>query len=193
MKVSIVSLIVGSLIAAVLIFFWGFVFWAQVTAPEWALKGVPEEHLEEVNVAVRNLEHGTYITPFQGQVEGESPEGWMDRHREGPLMMLSVVPDGAKPMEMTGMIQGFVHGWIAAFTAAIVLAMAAPALPAYGQRFAFVLMLGAFTTIWAEPAHSIWWWRTCGASTWFAFYGMGAWLVAAIALAAFVKVPVRKP
>ena len=87
--------------------------------------------------------------------------------------------------------QGFVHGWIAALAAALVLAMAAPALPGFGQRFAFVLMLGVFTTVWAEPSHSIWWWRTCGASTWFAVYGLGAWGGAAVALAAFVKTPRR--
>ena len=86
---------VGVVISAVLLFCWGFVFWAILPVPNWSIQSVPVEHLEQLNAALRNLDQGTYVCVMRDQIWGETPEQLAERHAAGPLASLSVDPDGA--------------------------------------------------------------------------------------------------
>ncbi len=180
-------IIIGAAISAVLIFMWGFVFWANINSPEWAIKPVPGDQLEAVNSALKELPAGTYVSPCKGQIDGEDAEGRAVRMESGPVVMLSVDPDGAPAMDPKQLGEGFLHGLLSALAAGILLAMAAPALRSFVSRFCFVFMLGVFTTLWAQPNHTIWFFRSCGSTTWFMIYDIVAWTLAAIVLAALIR------
>ena len=181
----------GVVVSAVLIFGWGFLFWVILPVPAWSIQGVPAEHLEQLNEALRNLDAGTYVCVTDHQIPGETQEQLAARHAEGPLASFSVDPDGAPMGSPLTLIEGFVHALIASALMALLLVLAAPSLPGYSERLKFVVIAGLFATLWAQPSYSIWFLRSCGATTWYVLYDLGAWLLSGLSLAYFVVPAIR--
>ena len=144
-----VRLVIGSVLASVLIFLWGFGFWVLMPHPSWGFKSIPAEHLEEFNHDLALLEPGTYVSPYDGQIPDETAEEMAARHEVSPIVILSVDPDGAPMMSPVAMIQSYLHGLIAAFMMGVLLMLAAPALPGYSERVKFVVVAGLFCALWA--------------------------------------------
>lgn len=181
-----VRLVIGSVLAAVLMFVWGFLFWVVIPQPSWGFKAIPGEHLDEFNYDLALLEPGTYVSPYPGQVPDETEEEMIARHEVSPIVYLNVDPDGAPMISPVAMGQGFVHGLLAALAMGFLLLLAAPALPGYSERVKFVWIAGIFCAIWAQPNHTIWFNRSCGVTTWYCIYDVLTWMLAGLVLAYFV-------
>ena len=181
-----VRLVIGSVLAAILIFVWGFVFWTVLPHPSWGFKPIPAEHLEEFNYDLALLEPGTYVSPYHGQLPGETAEEMATRHEISPIVLLNVDPDGAPMMSPVTLVQGFLHGLLAASMMGVLLMLAAPALPGYSERVKFVIVAGLFCALWAQPNHTIWFNRSCGVTTWYCIYDVVTWALAGLVLAYFV-------
>ena len=177
-------MVVASLLSAVVIFLFGFVYWTMVPMPEWGNLNIPEMKLDDFNDAVKSFDKGTYVTQ---QYTGEPPEIFQDRVESKPVIVMSIDPDGAPMPDMMGMAEGLLHGWLSAFVVCVMLTMAAPGLSTFGARFCFVITAGVFGSMWCQIGDSIWWHRSCGSTTWLMVYDIVAWSLAAVVLAAMVN------
>lgn len=174
-------LALGSLLAAIAIFFWGFMFWAlfasidmqESSQDELALQQALAEHLPK---------SGTYYIPSLDERSDE----YAQRHRSGPIAMIFVKLEGAAPMNPVSMLAGFLHEAIFAFLIGLLLLMALPALASYRRRVLFVTFMGVTAAFWSDFAYPIWWSHPWGFHVMNAFYSVVAWLIAGLILARFV-------
>jgi len=76
---------------------------------------------------------------------GESQEAWAARYRTGPVVpFLAYHPGGAEPFSPVQPLRGWILDVVSATIVAWMLSLAAPSLPGYAGRVAFVTLFGAF-------------------------------------------------
>ena len=183
MRIQFFRVLLGAILAGVVIFVWGFVFWGLIPAPSWSYRSVPESQIEPLGVSIKALERGTYVYPTPEM------EDVAEKHKAGPIYLVSVIPDGYDMGDPVIYGEGIAHTVLAALFAGVLLSWANPALCCYSHRVAFVALLGFFASMWSEPIQSIWFMRTCGASTWHVIYAAIAWFLAGLIMAAIVTGP----
>ena len=173
-------LVLGALLAAVVLFAWGFLYWGLIPSPgfhepsdEAALHQSLSEHLPE---------SGAYYVPL--------PEGGPDsiaRYEAGPIAFMFVRTTGGSPMPASMMIFGFIHMFITALLIGTLLRMMLPQLPAYGDRVLFVALIGIATAFWSDFSWPIWWRTPWTFFVWLGLYDVLAWTLAGTVLARFAK------
>ncbi len=186
--------LVGSLSAAVVMFAWGFIFWAALPSTQAMLRPIPNEEAV-VSVLEENLKEsgsGTYRFPLpseedQRRAPVRAMENAMRRYRIGPVGMLSYRAEGLDPMSPMVFATGFLHYFVSAVLAALLLAAAAPALRSYAARAGFVFLAGVFAAVALEGADPIWFFKPWDYSLYVAVYDMVCWLLAGLVLGIFVK------
>lgn len=173
------NLLIGSLLAAVAIFLWGFVFWAVFAEldtvssdAEIALQSALSEHVPET---------GTYLIPSLREDQAE----YTLRHLTGPTAMLFVRKSGSAPMSLGSFGLGLLHEFIFALLIGALLRMAWSALNTYGTRVAFVTLAGVTSAFWADLADPIWWLHPWGFHILNFVYAAIAWAIAGLILARF--------
>lgn len=173
------QIVLGSLLAAVGLFIWGFVFWGLLPNPGF------EEPTDEAAMwqsLVDNLPGtGAYYVP--------NPEGDAEsvaRLESGPIAFMFVRNEGSPVMPASMMVFGFIHMFITALLVGLLLRMMMPQLPTYGERVMFVAVLGVIATFWADIAFPVWWRTPWTFFLWMAVYDVTAWTLAGAVLARFV-------
>jgi hypothetical protein len=181
--VTMKQLVLGSLLAAVVLFFWGFVFWGLLPNPGFQEPANEEAVWQSLD---ENLpETGAYYIP---DPEGDSES--VARHESGPTAFLFVRNQGSPVMSVSMMAFGFVHMFITALLIGLLLRQASPRLPTYGKRVLFVVLVGAVATFWFDIAWPVWWGTPWTFFLWMAVYDVVAWTLAGVVLARFVQ-PMR--
>ena len=177
------GLLLGSLLAAVALFVWGFLFWGMpiVQPIDSGVDGA------KAQAALKELltHDGVYVVPEPpGQ---EMTEGWKAMHRQGPIATIFYRTRGMEPMAPTVFVLGFVHNLVTCLLIGLLLGKAIPALPSYGARVGFVVLAGVAATVWGHAGDPIWMahpWR-------FHLLAMGydfvAWTLAGAILGKFVR------
>jgi len=183
MNIQPVRIIVASLLAAVVIFMWGFVFWAKIPSPYFAHQTLPTDQIKNVTVDFKNMEKGTYL--FPQPEEGESDKEFAQRTKGEMAFYLNFDPDGAELKSRT-MLQGFLHAFVASVIAGVMICIVGSGFCCYAHRVFFVICLGIFATVWVDVGDSVWWFRSCGASTWHAIYHIVAWTLGGLVIGAIV-------
>ncbi|MEM8677734.1 MAG: DUF1761 family protein [Planctomycetota bacterium] len=183
-----IRLIFGSLISAVLVFVWGFVFWTLLPFPKQILTTLPgqETFIEELKAAVP--ESGAYMIP--GGMESASDEDVLRRHAEGPIATVLYHKAGAPPMAPKIFIQGFLHMFVAAFIAGIIIA--ASESNTYFSRVMLIFWVGVFCAVWVEINNVVWWYFPRDYALMRMAYHLSSCLIMGIVLAAVVR-PARLP
>jgi len=178
------KVILGSVVAAVAMFFWGFLYWAVFPFPFQIMHAVPNEPALAKALAEALPGSGVYILPHpQGVSEGE----FMKRHQAGPLAQILVEKRGANPMQGSIFFWGFVHMLASAFVLALVLRAAAPATATFGARFQIAALAGLAGALYSNLGKPIWWHQTWDFHLMYFAFDLGSWLLAALALAFFVR------
>ncbi|MCB1007661.1 MAG: hypothetical protein KDB94_02080 [Acidobacteria bacterium] len=178
------GMILGSLLAAIAMFVWGFVFWTTPLGRSTMSHGIDNDRAQE---SLREIfpEDGVYFVP--DVVEGEAQETWIERHRRGPLATVFYRRAGADPMEPIVFLNGFLHMLITCVVIAWLLGKALPALPTYGARLGFVLLAGFAATFWGHAGDPIWFYNPWKYHLMAMTYDLGAWGLAGLVLARFVR------
>jgi len=171
------SLLLGSLLSAVALFMWGFVY--------FGISGIPYNFLGEANdnglvLDAEFPESGTYVVP------DPRLENVEDLHLRGPFAMVHIRKGGMPMMSPSLMIGGFVHGFGYALLLGLLLKQICRK-SGYGARVGFVTLAGLAGTFMARIGDVIWWhnawdWQL---ST-MAYTVIGSSIVGAI-LAKFIK------
>ncbi len=147
-----VRIALAGLIGAVVLMVWSSVSW--MTIP-WHQPGeLPQQ--ERVTEALRGsgAESGIYVIPYPypdpnatEDQRAAAKEALEEAYRQGPIAFLVYRAKGTESPPTMAFVIGFVLDFVVATVAAIMLTMAASALPTFGNRLLFVMLLGLFAAI----------------------------------------------
>ena len=175
------KLLLGSFLAGLALFMWGFIYYGVSGIP-YKLLGTPNT-TAGADLKSSFPTDGTYILP------GPNAENLEAAQKEGPIAMVHIVRDGAEnPMSM--MLPGFFHGWAYCFLLGLTLQQVCKKA-GYGERVWFVTLVGIAGAFLARFGDAIWFlqdwsWQISN----FAYSVIGAAIAGAI-LAKFIKSPVK--
>lgn len=174
--------VLGTVIAAVVCFVWGAVYWMSPMATG-TFKQAKSDSLLGAELKLTLGETGVYFLP--GAAQGT--EEYAKAHREGPIALLFFQREGAEPMAGSTFAAGFAHGWVTIALIAVLLGLALPALSSYASRVGFVTLAGVASGVFSHIGGTVWWpigldWGLLQLG-----YHIGFWLLAGVILAVFYK------
>lgn len=177
-------LVLGALIAAFLMFMWGFAFWGSGMIDP--ASHMPPEGEQAVADSLRThaTQHGLYFVPdMKNGTEAEAAA----RMAQGPFAMIYVKPSGATMGDPAVMGMGFVHMFVTALLIGVLLTWVLAATPTWMDRFKVVILVGVIATMFAQLATPIWWHHSWGVASMFAAYDMVSYVLAGAVMAWAVK------
>ena len=170
------KLILGSVLAALALFAWGFIY--------YGFSGIPYRFLGQSSDAVAlSLKEsfptdGTYIFP------DPRTDNMEELQKRGPVAMIHIKPDGVPdPMSMMG--AGFIHGWIYSLLLAILLKQICKKT-GYGGRVGFVVLAATIGAFAARFGDAVWWQQAWGWQLANFAYAIAGGLIIGLILAKFV-------
>ena len=172
-------LFLGSVLAAVAMFMWGFVFYVASPAMDAAVRSVEDDAATQAMLRQHFNESGTYFIP--GPYLPEEELGKL--HQAGPLAMVTIRQEGAPPMDPMVLIWGFVHQWIICLLLGLLLLKAAPALAGYWSRVGFLALAGFTAALFIDYGTTIWWLADRSFALTNLVHDTAAWAVAGLVLA----------
>lgn len=178
--------IVAVLLASVVQFFWGFLFWTNAPTGLQMMKGVPEEDRLLQALKEQNLSTGVYFLPWYGASE-EDNEAMVRKHESGPLVQVIYHAEGVPAMDPKIFAFGYLHMVGGCLLASILLCLAGPGLPSYLARVLFVSLLGVFAAFALNFAQPIWFHHPWEFHLLQSVYDVVNWIVAGLILAAFIR------
>jgi hypothetical protein len=185
--------LLASMVAAVLMFAWGFVFWGLMGMSTQLAAPLPAEL--DLLAVLRNSQapSGMYIYPMLvDPSEEQARTEWEKKHREGPLLQLAYRKEGGPPMPPSMFAQGLTHYFAVALLTSCLLALAARGLPHFGGRLVFVLLVSLVAAIWTNVGDVVWWFHSPLYCLGNMAYTMGAGLVMGLVVAAIVRRPAEQ-
>ena len=185
--------VLASIISAVLMFIWGFVFWGMAGMAPRLLEPLPAEL--DVTAALRNVQapSGMYVYPMPPDPSDEEALAECKRkHEEGPLLRMAYRAEGSPPMPPSMFAQGLGYYFAVALLTGCLLALAVAGLPSYGSRLVFVLLLSLVAAIWSNVGDVLWWFHSPRFCLGNMAYTMGAGLVMGLVTAAIVRRPAQQ-
>lgn len=147
--------LLAGVLGALTVFVWGAISWMVLPWHPATVHNIPDGEPVVEMLRDRDLLTGVYHYPGELHDEDEPAavtdadrSAWTDRYRRGPNVNLLVYSsEGSDPFAPATFARGFLLLLIAATLAAYLLSLAAPSLPAYGQRVLFVALLGVFSAV----------------------------------------------
>ena len=184
--------LLGSLLSAVVLFFWGWIYWHFVPPLSGAWRAIPVEIEERL---VQDLDeslsvNGVYMYPRSDTSrpdQNAAHEEWIKKNQTGPRFMIFFNTQGFAQRDMSKtLIAGFVHMLVCSLFCGGLLASAGP-MCCYPARVFFVFMVGLFATVWINFSNPIWFHHPWDNALLFAGYNTVAWLLAGLVLGAIVS------
>lgn len=181
-----VRVILGAVLAAVVMFMWGFIFWAVLPVSNAVFKRLPDEEAVTAALASHIPQTGVYYFPYWDQADDEATQqAGMEKHARGPIGQVMFVREGVNPMAPATMIIGFIQMLVSTLLAGFMLRAWGPA--SFMGRVAFVTTLGLFAVVTISVSKVTWFHHPWPTAALDGAYYVAAWLLAGLVLAAFVR------
>jgi hypothetical protein len=177
-------LILGSLLAAVAMFFWGFLYWAASPFTYQIMRPAPNDQALAKAIGEALPASGLYLLPHPTQGTEEERTA---RFKAGPLLQVNLQKQGVDVVSGSVFFWGFVHMLLCSFLMALVLRIAAPALPSFATRFQAAALAGLAAAAYSNLGKPIWWHQTWDYHLLNFGFDLGSWLLAGAVLAWFVR------
>lgn len=178
-----VRVVLASLAAALVIFAWGFVYWAVLMPPSRIFGQSADEAALSEALVTYLLETDTYYVP-----------GWtsdtaalQSRFATGPVATIFFHRDGVATGSPLTFLYGYLQTALACLLVAMLLYRCASALPSYGGRVGVVLLAGLGGTVLVSLGGPIWWHQPWRFHLIQLLYAAVAWLLAGFVLGALIK------
>lgn len=181
----------ASVLGGLAAFVWGNVSWMVLPWHNWTIKNMTIEGEAAVSEALRAHAgaDGVYTLPGYPMEEGgDAWDAWMERHRQGPIVLIQYRAEGAEPMTPAVMVTGLLISVIASAVIAVLLSMAGGSLNTWPRRMGFLALLGAFAALVSHGA--LWNWMY---EPWDYALVMGLDIVATYLIAGSVVAAMVKP
>ncbi len=169
--------VVGSLLTAVAVFAWGFLFWSTVAPISF-----PAEDTELREVLLKSLPAtGVYFVPV--------PEGatYKADHEAGPLVQIFFRREGAPVMAPKLFVFGFLHNFVTALILSFLLAFAGAYGATYGRRVTIVVVAGLAAAVWTHFGQVIWFYHDGMHHLAVLCYDVIAFLIGGLILGRFIR------
>jgi hypothetical protein len=176
--------LIGIVVASVLMFVWGFIYWGILPVAGTVLKTMPNQESIVPVLESSIPSTGVYLIPV-GADAGEPDAATQERHARGPIATLVYTKEGGPMMPPSTMVKGYLHMLGAAVVAAIIL-MASGRREYFG-RLMICTWLGVFVAIWPELSRVIWFSFPRDYCVLYMTYHFTSCLLMGIVLAYFVK------
>lgn len=176
------GVILGAVIGAAVMFFWGFLFWGVLPVGSAAMSGVDNQATFQSMLAQNLGESGVYVVPFS---EDPSDAEFQALHAEGPIATVYYRAEGSEPMSTSTFVMGYLHELVVLLIMGVMLKMAA--IASYGARLVVVFLGGLSGAALSSLSGPIWWLHPWNMAVIDLIYQGVAWLLAALVLAALVK------
>ena len=173
--------ILGVVIGAVALFFWGFVFWMLMPYSASVIHTLPNQDTLVPALQDAIAEDGAHFVPGYGQ-----SEELMAKVQAGPVATLLFRKGGAPEYNKT-MINGFLHTLGCSFLMAIVVATAGRRT--YFGRLMLVVWVGLFAVLWIHMSPVIWFHFPIEYACLYMTYDLIAVIILGIILAFFIRPP----
>jgi len=178
------KLALPSLIAAVVMFLWGTVFWMS-PLPYSATVPLDNQAAMQQQVSDTFKQSGTYIFPSMMQ-EGVDQDKVMAMYEQGPNLIAHVMP-GRKAFDPNVFLKGFVHYFVVAFILGWLFLQVFSSKESFRQKFDVVSKLAFVFVVFTHGSELIWWGLPAGWTLWTAFYEFIALVLAGTVLAKMLK------
>ena len=172
----------GSLLGAIVMFVWGFIYWGTGAVDPFSHASGEGEAAVATALASSLPGAGVYFVP---DMANGTVDEWVERHKAGPIAMVSFQSAGADPQSPTTMLAGFVHMLVTVGVLGAALLLAG--LSGFADRFRLAAVIGVAATVFANLGDPIWFHAPWGFHLTVAIYDIVAWLVAGAVLAYFIK------
>ena len=187
-----IRLILGALLSAVVLFVWGFVFWAASGIMYQFIHRLPNE--DEVSQALQKTDpdSGTYLIPFpdpaaMSGADRDKEAALKTQDLKGPLVEIIYRKEGLDPTRPQEYAVGFCHFLAASLLAGVLLILSQPGLPRYWMRVAFVTLAGVFATVAVSFAGPIWFHHPWEAVLYTSAYQVIGWMLAGLVLGLVIR------
>jgi hypothetical protein len=170
--------IVGAAAAAVVMFLWGFVWWAALPFGAASLSTVSDVPALTEALRATLPTAGVYTIPGPAA----PPEAW-----GGIFAQIFYVPELANPMTPGNLLLGWLHGFVAALLAGYLLAGVTAALGSYLKRVLFVALLGLFAAFVVGIGNVVWFHHPLSYHLSGLVFTVINWSLAGLVLAAIIK------
>jgi len=175
--------VMGVVIAAVVLFLWGFVYWGFGPYRTMIWQQASDDVVAGEALREQFPTDGTYFVPGAGHDQATAEELYL----RGPVAFVHMISASGRPMfEMSIMIQGFILNLVVIILIAILLRQVASALPTYSQRVRFSALAGLTAAVLIDCGDAVWWQIDWPWMLYNGFYHFTAWLITGLILAKFV-------
>ncbi|MCZ6531514.1 MAG: hypothetical protein O7A08_00965 [SAR324 cluster bacterium] len=188
----ILRVIYGGALGAVVLMAFGYLYWALLLPPGTAIREVRDQ--PRLADALRSLlpAAGTYFIPHASASRQQSQGPRDGDHRpppelRGAVAMVHFNPQGGNPLSAQTYFLSFAHFVLSAGLAALLLAVALPALATYRRRAGFVFGLALFATFAVRLTDPIWYRLPWAYFLYSSLYLLVGWALAALVIAAVVR------
>jgi hypothetical protein len=179
------QVLIGAAVAAVAMFFWGFLFWAATPLPYTAvLRPAPDELALGQKLKEMLPKSGVFLVP--SPASGVSQDELAKRQAAGPVAQIIFNRDGVT-MGPGVFIGGLIHYFVASLVGALLLTAVLPAASSYGARVRVVFLAGLAGSVFSDLGKPIWWHYPWRFSLLDFTYDVTIWVIGALILAKFVR------
>ncbi len=178
-------ILIGSLLSAVALFLWGFVYWNVLPFRNSIYQSVPTEAsvLPQLSAAIPHS--GVYLLPNVANTPNEAELNKL--YSAGPIAEIIFLKHGAEPFSPYMFVHGFLHMFIAAFLMGILLSLALPALATYMDRVKAVVIAGLAGSFFAHLGDPIWFHHPWNMHILHFVYDLTCWILVGLILSRFVR------
>ncbi|MBI5759664.1 MAG: hypothetical protein HZA46_14190 [Planctomycetales bacterium] len=175
--------VVGIVIAQVVLYFFGFIWWGLGPYPSLIWKQARSDDAAAQALREQFPENGTYLVPSTAG----KPEDVDHAMRRGPVAFVHMLRvEGRAAMEPSIMVTGFATNLIVIVLIALLLGRCSTALPTYADRVKFVAFAGFIAAFFIDGGEIVWWQMPANWKLYQAGYDFLFWVIAGLILAKFV-------
>lgn len=174
---------IGVLIATIVFYMWGFVYWGASPIPYQTWNQAPDDRAAGAALLEHFPESGVYYMPGNDHPTEERNQLF----EQGPTGFVIIDRDGRPAFDTNIMIGGLVLNAIVVTLLAMLLHLTLAAAPLYGQRLRIIIYAGAAAVVLINFGNIVWWAIPAGWVLANAFYNFTGVVIAGAILARFIR------
>lgn len=155
-------------IATIVVFMWGFIFWGISGLPEKGVVKVEDPASAGIALVEHFPENGIYFVPGyspnnevanEDEIEEVDPVADFTKlHNAGPLAIVCMASITGGPLMDPGvMYSGFCHIMLTCIFLAFLLGLSGSALPTRWRRVRFFIFVGFLCSFYCNIGDAVWW------------------------------------
>ena len=173
--------VLGILIAAIVLFIWGFAYWVLSPFADALLLQPNNETVAQARLSEQFSEKGVYMVP---SMQSKMEEGNSENNSYQAFVHV-MVPQGGTMSQNVMMIQGFILNVVFSLIVFGLLQFIYPAIPTLVTQFKFFAFVGLASALLIDGGDIIWWMQSPAWNLYRGFYHLSSWVIVGLVLCKF--------